>query len=136
MSWFEIEYLIQTSTSSLTDNIALFASIQFGAFAVIYLLRDIHDGLVRHAVLFLYSLTWIFSFAKTIMDLAVVGAYTRILADILKTEQNRELLFGQFADEIGYSFMGIMILVYLSLWAATFYFLYFHKFASHPKAKL
>ncbi len=133
MSWFEAEYLITTRTDSITDMMALFASVQFAVFAVIYFLRDVHDRTVRHAVMFLYSLVSTFSLAKTIADFIVLGYYTRLLAEIIKRERDSELLLGSYA---GYSFMATAVIVYVSLWAATLYFLYFHKFSNHLEAKI
>ena len=129
---FEIEYLIRITIEGLTEVVALFTSIQFGVFAVIYFLRDVRDQLVRHAMMFLYSLTWGFSAARVLMDLVLINQYSAILAETLKRESNRELTF---SAGTGYAFITVFIVVFLSLWAATFYFLYFHKFSNNQETK-
>ena len=132
MSWFEVEYLIKITVDGLTEIIALFASIQFGVFAVVYFLRDVHDRLVRHAVMFLYSLIWAGVFGRTVMDLIIIGSYMRMLTEIAKRERDAELLFGALTGDV---FMTTLIVLFLSLWAATFYFLYFHKFETAPETQ-
>ena len=132
MSWFEVEYLLKINIDGLTDMVALFTSIQFGVFAVIYFLRDIGDRLMRHTVMFLYSLTWGFSFGRVMMDIIVINNYSVILSETLKRENNSELTFGAATS---YAFMAVLIIVFLSLWAATFYFLYFHKFETAPETQ-
>ena len=132
MTSFEIVYIIRITMAGLTEVIALFTSIQFGVFAVIYLLRDVRDQLVRHAMMFLYSLTWGFSAARVLMDLVLIKQYSAILAETLKRESNRE---SAFSGDIFYAFITVFIVVFLSLWAATFYFLYFHKFSNNQETK-
>ena len=128
MSRFELEYLISLRGDAIVESLSLMMGLQLAIFVAIYYLKGLGDLRVRHAIFSLYSLALITTLAKCLMDLSVVAAYTNeILAlfPIVHEERIGVMRLPQYTREAFTIGLGLL---YALLWAATFYFLYFHRF--------